>query len=174
MPEPNATPTPDYAAIAQRYGVTLSASPAAAAPSAPATAQPAAQSALATPDYAALAQKHGVTLSPPPVQQSQAQTQGQDQSALDKATDIASGFYHQTVGGAVNLTQQLYDQTAAYYKAHPDKALPAITNPANYAIDAVTSMFKHAEKDPEHPLAQLARQIVQSHIDTYKKGLEAK
>ncbi len=174
MSDTQVTPTPDYAAIAQKYGVTLSAPPATAAPSAPATAQPAAQSALATPDYAALAQKHGVTLSPPPVQQSQAQIQEPDKSALDKATDIASGFYHQTVGGAVNLAQQLYDQTAAYYKAHPDKALPAITNPANYAVDAVTSMFKHAEKDPEHPLAQLARQIVQSHIDTYKKGLEAK
>lgn len=98
-------------------------------------------------------------------------------STWGKAIDAVTGFYDQTVGGAVNLVQKLHDDTAAYYKAHPGKeylsAIPgADIGLAGYDV-AKNYLFKDAAKDPQHPLAKVAEGIIGSGVDTYKKNGEA-
>jgi hypothetical protein len=96
---------------------------------------------------------------------------------LDRATDVASGFYDQTIGGAVNLVKQLHDDTAAYYKAHPGSQYLSVIPGADIAEAgydvAKNYLFKDAAKDPQHPLARLAEGIIQSHVDTGKKAYAA-
>ena len=169
---------PDYAALAQKYGVGISAvtavqnSPATPAASKTTTApgaqsqpaQPAQPAQPGTPDYAALAAKHGVSISAPQTAQDQGISNVHNppvqKSMLDRATDVASGFYDQTIGGAVNLVKQLHDDTAAYYKAHPGSQYLSVIPGADIAEAgydvAKNYLFKDAAKDPQHPLARLA------------------
>jgi hypothetical protein len=172
---------PDYAALAKKYGVGISAATAVQnSPAAPQSAQPQSMSPAnpATPDYAALAKKHGVALSAP---QSQAQDQGAQnppvqKSTLERAADVASGFYDQTVGAGVNLVKQLHDDTSAYYQAHPNSqylsAIPGYDAAKTGYDVAKNYLFKDASKDPQHPLAKLAEGIIDSHVATYKKSAE--
>jgi hypothetical protein len=176
---------PDYAALAQKYGVTLSAQTAVAnSTPANAPANSGGTNTNAAPkqlDYASIAQKHGVSLTPAPTVNQAAQSNDQStpqapKSALDKVTDVASGFYDQTVGAGVNLVKKLSDDTAAYYKAHPGReylnAIPGAPIIEAGRDIAKNYLFKDAAKDPQHPLARIAEGIIDSHVATQQKSVE--
>jgi len=180
---------PDYAYLAQKYGVGISAATAVQnSPAAPAASKvptaPAAQGLQAaqpgTPDYAALAAKHGVSISA-------SQTQAQDQSASAQKPGFVSTVASDIGGAATGLAklplkvaeyatlsapstadeQAIMDardaQKKAIYQQFKDDFHAGHYAKAFYGL---TNLFDPHGEDPNDPL----QQVMQAQWDSSKQA----
>jgi hypothetical protein len=85
---------------------------------------------------------------------------------------LLSGLWDSTVGGLVNFDKSLYD----YYSKNPDKtsaSAPGIVSNVSQVLQGgPEQLLKDAIADPDHPVHQMVKGLVQSHIQTGKQALQ--
>jgi len=76
-----------------------------------------------------------------------------------------SGLWDSTVGGLTTFGKQMYDYYANKAQTGPSKAgilTDAVAGPATLLVDAA--------KDPNHPIHQAVKAMIQSHVQTAQKA----